>query len=685
MPQLTVNRPQHIKVVYRNLKKFRTEQEENYLAPMVQLSNSDYHHVGRPAMKRSATRTSLLGSNQRRTMSNYSIATDNARRPSIQSRRDPSEAGTDQSYDPFRVSRHQIAQAEADHAKITILPRSSVASKNTRNLSTATSIRHPAVARIQDDESFSFSSSPPQFPLDARGNVRELRRKAVYRAYSRSSIASSQFSVTSSKIFTKSASHKRRIRFDHSSRSSSNQRSSPPPRPAAPTPLNFQQRFIRDQTSTPIGSSPLANAVEDDRAIRSRKEGVSLKPSKRTTKLWEEKTRQVSKELSFFCDQAFNKGGSASFTSEQEFEDDPNLTALPQTPDVAPVPPSKPNGGRANSFLYRSRPLPKPPVNELMVTHTHMELAKAREKLTQRARYLEHGELDEIIGHIERLMEANSRLLSQQEQEKRVASAPEASPGLLSGLSPVKEEPENSKRRNGKSSRHASEPASSKDVYHMDPSRMAWEKDPQTIRLVDDIEADDIPAPLRVRKKNSAFALRSFHRLKPQKSEDSFLGSNFRASASKPDVDGTMRPFPWTDIQGHGTSTGLNSQHFQLEAIGEDGDKEIEEPRGPKRGSGENKVKNWFRRSGSSQHSSGSEKGPTPPAKDEWVTHGNASRVGPSLQPVAHSDTTSDDIPMREVRREKPSGTSKFLSMFSKKNSKKPSDMSVLGKALCPK
>ena len=636
---------------------------------------------------------SLLGPVPPRAASNYSIAADNARRPSTQSRRVPSEADTDQSYDPFRVSRHQMHNVEADHAKVTLLPRSPAASKNTRHPSVANSVQHPAVARLQDDEAFSFTSSPPRLPVDAQGNARELRRKTMPRTFSKSSMTSSVRSRASSKAFSKSASYKRNIRFDHSRRSSTSQRSPPPPRPAAPTPLNLKQRYIEDRTSTSLRSlSPVATPSSDYRPtqfVRSRKEGASAplettRAAKRASNLWEETTRQVSKELSIFCDQAFNKGGQTSDSFILDEEDD-QITALPQPPKTSPIGPSGMSNGRSSSFLYRSRPLPKIPVNEPMAINTHFELAKAKEKLVQRAKCLEHGELDEIIGHIDRLIEANSSYLNQQETDKRVTSAPTAKPSLLRWLSPVQEEMENFRRRNARTSRYVSEPVNIDDLSHQDPGA-AWERDGTTIRLSEKIEPNDIPTPLVVRKKNSAVTLRSFHRLKPQKSEDSFLGSRFRGNAPKPNLDTNVRPPPWTGPQSRGRSPGLGLLDFQLEAIGEDEDLEEQETKGNKRGSGDSKVRNWFRRSSGSQKTvEEGEKAPIPPAKDEWLTRRNISRPETPLNPGTHSDTTSDDMPMRASKKEKPSGANRFLSMFTKKNSKgkKPLDMAVLGKLVC--
>ena len=636
-------------------------------------------------MKKSATLVSLSGQGQRRNVSNYSIALDSVKPSPTQSPRykgeGPSETGTDKSYDPFRESRQKIAHVEADHAKVTLLPRSSVASKNTRNSSLGTFVRHPAVARLQDDEALSFSNSAPRFPVDAHGNIRELRRKTIPLVYSRSSMTSSQHSRASSKAFRSSMSYKRNIRFDHSNRSSSARRSSPPPRPAAPTPLNLQQRYIHDRDSNPLHSSSSFDGTPKfdhsaNQAIRSRKEGVSVGPtlSKRSSGLWEEKTRQVSKELSFFCDQAFNKGLPISDSTVQNRADDSRLTASPYPPSTPSAPSHHRSGVGSNALRYQSRPLPKPPVNEAMATNTHLELSKAKEKLLQRARLLERGELDEILGHIDRLIEANSKHLDQLESEKRVTSAPAANSGRSNWLLPVKEETEKVRKRNGRSSRHASEPVNN-EVQSPGPEKTTWERDSTTVRHVDAAETGDMPAPLVVRKKNSAFTLRPVHRLKPQKSQDSFLGSRVN-------MENDVRNLPWTDTQGHGRSSGRGLLDFKLEAIGEDGDANHYEPTGVKRSSGENKMKNWFRRSSSSHKTSESERGPIPPLKDDWLTQGDVFTTE-RPRTMNHSDTTSGDIPMRELKGEKPSGTSKFLSMFSKKKSRarKPSEMAVLGKS----
>ena len=287
-------------------------------------------------MRRTQTRSSLLGAGpqrtnsqfsivappQKRTASNVSIAAPSTRRVSQRSQAQASDTGTEKTYDPYRASHNQLVSPHADHATITLLKGTSVNSKAGRHSSAARSsnapsIPNPAIARLRRDHSMSsMASSPPLEARDAAGAARSLRRSVLTRQPTTSSWASTSMSRESSiPRIHKSASYKRNVAFRHSRRHSSLQHT-PPPRPRNPTPLTLQQRFVQDASPTKSrhegkvkrsSLSPTSSTGNLSPKLQSKKEGARISPKgkNRTSALWEERTRQVSAELSNLCDQVF--------------------------------------------------------------------------------------------------------------------------------------------------------------------------------------------------------------------------------------------------------------------------------------------------------------------------------------------------------------------------------------------
>ena len=158
---------------------------------------------------------------------------------------------------------------------------------------------------------------------------------------------------------------------------------------------------------------------------------------------------------------------------------------------------------------YRGRPLPRPPLNDHIESKAKDELARARDLLKRRAADLSPGALDEMIAQIDRLMQQNTLGLSDQEYQRRVASAPARSthPRILS---PVKEGNEESRFRaadvpqdqNHHGPRIASEPVP--NSYGKLTFRTRHDGEKPTVRVVD-FDAVPHPVPLVVRKRSAKF------------------------------------------------------------------------------------------------------------------------------------------------------------------------------------
>ena len=694
--------------------KYRDEQLENYEGPQIEISASDYHHIPKPVVRRSSTRVSLQGASHRRRRSQFSIPSENIRRTSQNSRRPPSVADTDESYDPYRSSRHQVSNVPADYARVTVLRGVSDASRRLRAPHNAPSLRHPALARVQGEIKLSIPSSPPSLPLDSI-HLSQLRsQECIRRIQSRSSLASSYRQRTSPAGIRASQSYKRGVSFNHAQKRSSSEPFQSPVVQQAPLPPTMHQRYLNDrlqQTSPNLTSLTTADSPHGpypphgpySPVVRSRKEVPDLthiqeltaRKSKAASHYWKEEARKVSVELEKFCDEAFNRssiasstltgttvavdrhdGRHVSSTTSLSSPADPGIFS-PVIGSVEPV-----NENRKQSGLQRS--LPKIPDRELIGSLSQIRLAKTRNILKQRATDpeagLPPGSLDDVIAHLDRWMES-SKEVQIQDYERRVSSAPGADLHNAASLSPIHEE-------NGRDSwyttltspgkvhkayRAASEPNKKKpDSHERSPTRRGRIKKKPTIRIVDDLSRPISPIrPLVIRKRSgvSTPPTPSDETLQTPKSRECLPSPQTRTGKVPPSyAEDTFKSHMKPAHGEEWRPAGLDLLEKGLDPIEEDGQKEYLGSRAAKTLSWDGKRR-WFRRHQPAQPSQVSDRGPTPPVKDARFVPSNEFQKEGKLKKGA-SDVASEESQRSEPKKGKSSAKGKLFKIFSKRDYK---------------
>ena len=607
--QLLSDAPNHEKIHYNKLIKFREEHLENYQGPVMEYSQSDYHHTQEPP-RRSSTRASLQHGNRRQ--SQYSILHEGLPRKSISQthRRQPSIAATEQSYDPYRPSsKRQMTKAEAEHAKITVLrgPSTSSRQRTISGSSRRLSLRNPALARVQGDGSYSIPVS---------SSVSEVQQRRISAGVSRRSMMSNASARAAAR---KSVSYKRNVSFVH--RRSSNTNQSVLRTQQQSSPQTLHERYAADEApdaeNDEVPELPVrvdsrfaadSPKPETTQVVRSKKKVTKMQSVPdivltRSSQYWKEDARKVSTELERYIDEAFNRSSVQSNTAR-----DTDITRGTAEGDGSYNTPATTLSQRENSaatILQRrqpsttaktadksllERPLPKLPPPEYPGTNefTHRELAKARDLLKQRAADLSiKGSLDDVIAHLDRLMQPSAVRL--QEQERRAASTPDPK-------SPLQQREDTFERflKEGYTGiRSASEPV---------PKGPRDHRIRTTVRMVEssDDSAISPTKPLTIRKKSgSSTPSDGSVRLRAKSQEQlSYFDDN--------------RPYNPGDYR----SATLGHLDRALEPIEEDEDKENFDPTDRKRKtlSGESKKRGWFRRGHQPQ---GSQEKENKPFKEE--------------------------------------------------------------------
>ena len=721
-----VPRPNHEKVFYTALLRFREEQLENYQGPPIEYSASDYHHVPQ-STKHSSSRTHPKATRHNRRRSQFSILSSNVIRSSHSYHRNPSVADTEESYDPFRPSRTPIVDARAEQANVTVLRGASKASRRSRAPSNAASVRHPALARLQKDDVFSIPSSPPSLPYTGDRQAGKLRKDSATSRYSsKTSLASSNRQRSSPAGFRKSISYKRGVSFTHLRKRSGHNPLPPATIDQVPSLPTLQQRYLDDQSndesavpptppeSSPPAASPLVRSRKDTASTTYAQE-LAAKKARIASHYWKEDARKVSTELEKFCDEAFKDRFSVASST-------PTAVTLATDPhDVSYESPATSLSVREFSGisskvtnhavaarekdenLSRQRPLPPPPSRELVGSYTQRELAKARDLLIQRAADtsagLTPGYLDDVIAHLDRLMQPSTTRIYEQDSSRRVASAPGQTSPVSSGyLPPINEERlvsghgrdefERLIERGHQGYRATSEPAATRSIpTNRSPPTRGFNADEKTTIRVVDYEGQGPISPVRplvIRKRSGAStppAESSQHQLGVDnqgelraKSSINFEGDASRAHYRRPQNEERR-------------STGLSIPEGTLAPIEED---ERKEQRESKTTSGDGKRRGWFRRYNrhNPQLNQGSiERGPTPPIKDEGSLQNYQEPVpktGARLRKRG-SDAQSDESQQSTEPRKESKGI--FFKLFNKRDSKEKKDFSDLalgGKASSP-
>lgn len=675
---LILDRPNHEKVLYTKLLNYVEEQLENYQGN-IEYSASDYHHKPKyekpPPMPQLSSRASLHRSRVQlgNTASRYSILVEGVprksfshRRPSMSSQhgppssvqqRAPSVAETEGSYDPFRSSRAQIHKAQTDHARITVLRglsnrnagnRQSLSSFNRRPASKASSQRPTLQSPVEDH--FSIVSTPPAAHSSQLARLRNERR--VSRGSTRHTFSSS----TGTRVVHISSSYRRGVSFAHIRKRSA----------SADIPTSRYSSSIAREAAKPRSSStPLASLPGSPQqtpspnvpvgTIRSKKPVSDPDPVSKpriTSQYWKEDTRKVSKELENFCDEAFNRVSVASSApTTTTAVTDCRSCGTPATSrsihDNFPTPHGGVRRVAKSSDLkaYEDRPLPEPPVEESLGAFAHRELAQTKQRLLKRAADsgMTPGALDEVIAHLDRLMQPSEiRLL---EENRRAVSTPEQ------GLAPNKDTFERFLERADVGFRSASDPSAE--------SPQKRRRQPYTIRIVDDRdkEKDISPVkPLTIRKKSSSSTPST---------------ENFRRRSSQEQLPQPSDLRQYDRYQpGERRSAGLNLLQKSLEPIEEHADdREKDEPK-PR---AVTKKKSWFFRGHQANKSQDSEKMPPPPLPSKDQTEKEFQNFGGRKEVPAWkraSDPTSEASQNSEPKKEGTTGKARLLKFFGKKDLK---------------
>ena len=500
-----------------------------------------------------------------------------------------------------------MTKAEADKARITVLrgPSASSRQRTFSSHSCHTSVRNPALARIQDDEVHGMPNSS-----SATGSSQQRR---MSRGASRRSMVSTS-SVRAAP--RKSFSYKRNVSFIHPRRPSNPQ---PPLRTAQTTspytlhesyamgqeaeatetdevpelPIRIDSRFTAD---SPV---PEATQVVRSKKTPSRNHPVPDIVLTRSSQYWKDDARKVSTELEKYIDEAFNRSSMQSNVTRETKETErscntPTTTFSQRDYSGSSIQHQQHRPAKIARTTDRSileRPLPNLPPPEYPGTNdfSQRELAKARDLLKQRAADPSIKEaLDDVIAHLDRLMQPSAIRI--QEQERRAASTPDPK-------SPLEKRDDTFERffQEGYTGiRAASEPVrrGNADNPHVRT----------TVRMVehsDENVAISPTKPLTIRKKSGS-------------STPSDRSVRIRSQSSQEQLSQVEDSKPYNyDPSGDYRAAGLTLLDRTLEPIEEDDDKENYDPNDRKRKtlSGESKKKPWFRRGHQTQRSQEKAKG----------------------------------------------------------------------------
>lgn len=559
-------------------------------------------------------------------------------------------AETEQSYDPFRPSRNQIGIVPADRARITVFRRFSGSHKqhqpnapDSRRTNSKMFARNPTLTRTLQSEAHNVPSSLPPQPISITPPVNSYIKER------RLSQCSSRHSVAHAVPVRTSMSYKRGVSFAHMRRRSgtTDNHFHSTPRTAS-TPLTIQEKYLRDGLQqaafSPETPSTFDSPQEMPPPIRMRKNPARAGQDLAAREYWKE---YASTELEKVCEEAFNRKSTASTVmtitrTEHDHSYDSPATSMGVHEDSQASPSgfhvARKKDGRE---LYLNRPLPLPPSFEHLESYTYRELAKTRALLKERAAdksiVLAPGYFDEVIAHLDRLMQPST--LRVNECDQRAVSTPDDTLGR-----PSKDEFEMLLAKGPYGLRSVSEPIT---------KGRKREKASSTI-----VEEHPISPtkPLTIRKKDGP----SIISLDPDRRNASREHSHSHDEARYCDrPQGADR---WI--------AGLSLLERHLEPIEEDEDKENRDPRNFKIMSAETKRKGWFWRHEPTQQNQGNENGHTPPSRKEpHLQHHPDVDISRENSAKCVSDVPSD--PSRTGEKKKLfSAKEKFLKIFTKREHK---------------
>lgn len=700
-------RPNHEKVLYTKLLKFREEQLEHYDGHPMDYSISDYHHIPPPTqpMQRSSTRASLQTSRGTRRVSQYALVDPNMppppRRKTSRTQsvdRQPSIAETEGSYDPFNPARTRIASLDADHARITVLRGPSRASSRvpSARIMSKTSLNVPSITRaLTEDDAYSIVDSPPTRRLHSADSSRLMANRHISRASSRLTMASRR-SVTSNSsviISRRASSYKRNVSFVHNrNRPVSGRQRRLRSEEHRASPFTLQERYNKDQPKakaqdklqTDLEMQDIAEGKQlpdsptlsretpqpDDLPIvRSRKAPTDPRdetqgsPAKRIrlSHHFRDDARKVSLEMEKLCEEAFNRPRGPSVGSRNptpqtvstQFRDSQpsyRTTTSVTTPDTSfsvhedPVPMSITRRGKSREISINYNERPLP---QPPATERKMDtehLGSYTQRELQKTRELLIKRRDESMIAPGYLDDVIAHLdRLMQPSAVRLADEERRAISTPDGM-PRKDTFEEIMQKNNVAYRSASEPQKPR-------LRGA------TIRLVEDSDGRNPISPVKpltIRKKSA---------------------SSTPSGGSPREITPTQRLFTTEELyrpfDQHPSAGLAHVDHRELDPIEEDEDKENFDPSNRSRNGQEPKKRNWFRRHQAlKSHDNG--KAPPPPAKE----HGPLTEWE-YLDPQAHKRTSgapSEGSQNSEPNNHSKPGKSRFFKIFGGKRDSKEKD-----------
>lgn len=296
--RLTSSEPNHEKLFYQALLKFRDEQLENFTGDPLQYSASDYHHIRKPAprLTKSLTKSTL---HQRRTSQFSIVSGDSIVRDAYYKNPKTATSKTTQgSYDPYRASRTPITQTQKQGTRVVVDRPGSYPSAR---LASSSSLRYGPHGRMP-------TSTPDVPSLGSRELQKflEQKRSTYSTVSSHSSLASSQ----RKRVFRKSTSYRRTVAFNHhKQRSSQNAENSLKSGASKPTTEKSQETGSVDLYMQKL---PTPELVIPPRRPAPNHNSNGQRPVETSFK---DVTRKASAELGKMCEDAFNRS-SVSYASE---------------------------------------------------------------------------------------------------------------------------------------------------------------------------------------------------------------------------------------------------------------------------------------------------------------------------------------------------------------------------------
>ena len=505
---------------------------------------------------------------------------------------------------------------------------------------------------------YSIASSPPTL----RQVSASLNSRHISRGNSRVTMSSIRSKGTnhSGIVARRPASYKRNVSFNHGKkRSTSGRESRLRTQERKIQSQSLQERFIEDgeRLEQRAASSPPIIARQENVTAdvgphpRSRKsphetsKGIEDIETRRSGLNWTEDVRKISTELNKLCDTAFNRislssSTPTSFTSAT-INRNSNRTCQSPATSFSIYDDSLPVFDEQSTVQRRAvgvpdRPLPPMPPTppnknaqeyDQIVSLTHRELAKTKELLQKRNRasYMEPGYLDDVIAHLDRLMQPSA--LRVREDQRRAISSPNPNTGISR-----KDTFDQILEKGNIGFRSASEPSKQENNSPQKSSIRLVENIPQGDKAISPVK------PLTIRKKNS---IRQSPPVSPHKQH------------SKSQKGSSANEKTWFHVQEHGYNTGPSLIDKSLEPIVENDDFDPTDRNVKESLKIIPKKRSWFRRNHqlAQKGSRDTDVGP-PPAKNSRLLS-DCQNIGHTGDGKRESNTSEETLNSEAPRHKK--------------------------------